>query len=485
MPLQILTTPTMDDDDGELLSPNGIDSPVTVITTIDGKVTENGSTPADANKSPPEIRLYPTRFVMLFLFCAYSMSNSFQWIQYSIINNIICTYYDVSAISVNWTSVVYMVVYIPLIIPATWLLEKYGLRAAVITGSLGTCIGSWVKCLSGSPEQFTITMVGQTIVAMSQIFILGIPPQLAAVWFSDSEVSRACAVGVFGNQVGIALGFLIPPQVVPNVADKNIVGYHLRMMFYCVAGFTSLIFLLIIIFFREKPACPPSKAQAALADVSSTYWKSMMNLIRNKNYVVLLITYGINVGVFYAISTLLNQVILVHFPGKEEDAGWMGVTIVIAGMFGSVVCGFVLDKTHRFKETTLATYVFSLAGMIAFTFSLRTDILWVMFLISGFLGFFMTGYLPLGFEFAAEITYPESEGTSSGLLNASAQVFGIIFTMAGTWIFENYSDFPTNLTMVGALVLGAILTAFIRSDLRRRKAGQKQKEVPDNELLKA
>ena len=36
--------------------------------------------------------------------------------------------------------------------------------------------------------------------------------------------------------------------------------------------------------------------------------------------------------------------------------------------------------------------------------------------------FFMTGYLPVGFEFAAEITYPEPEGTSSGLLNASAQV---------------------------------------------------------------
>lgn len=36
--------------------------------------------------------------------------------------------------------------------------------------------------------------------------------------------------------------------------------------------------------------------------------------------------------------------------------------------------------------------------------------------------FFMTGYLPLGFEFAVELTYPESEGTSSGLLNCSAQV---------------------------------------------------------------
>lgn len=38
----------------------------------------------------------------------------------------------------------------------------------------------------------------------------------------------------------------------------------------------------------------------------------------------------------------------------------------------------------------------------------------------------MTGYLPLGFEFAVELTYPESEGISSGLLNMSAQV-GLLF----------------------------------------------------------
>ena len=48
----------------------------------------------------------------------------------------------------------------------------------------------------------------------------------------------------------------------------------------------------------------------------------------------------------------------------------------------------------------------------------------------------MTGYLPLGFEFAAEITYPESEATSSGLLNASAQAFGVVCTMFGEWMFR-------------------------------------------------
>jgi len=34
----------------------------------------------------------------------------------------------------------------------------------------------------------------------------------------------------------------------------------------------------------------------------------------------------------------------------------------------------------------------------------------------------MTGYIPVGFEYAVELTFPESEGTSSGVLNASAQV---------------------------------------------------------------
>ena len=52
------------------------------------------------------------------------------------------------------------------------------------------------------------------------------------------------------------------------------------------------------------------------------------------------------------------------------------------------------------------------------------------------LRFFMTGYLPVGFEFAAELTFPEPEGTTSGLLNASAQLFGIGTTLANSALLE-------------------------------------------------
>lgn len=47
----------------------------------------------------------------------------------------------------------------------------------------------------------------------------------------------------------------------------------------------------------------------------------------------------------------------------------------------------------------------------------------------------MTGYLPLGFEFAVELTYPESEGMSSGLLNVSAQVQPYVVAASALWFF--------------------------------------------------
>ena len=32
-----------------------------------------------------------------------------------------------------------------------------------------------------------------------------------------------------------------------------------------------------------------------------------------------------------------------------EDAGMIGLVIVVAGMAGSMVCGIILDKTHAYK----------------------------------------------------------------------------------------------------------------------------------------
>ncbi|XP_076039064.1 histamine transporter [Oratosquilla oratoria] len=447
---------------------------------------EDGQPESGGGTASQEVtKVYGIRWLMLLLFVMYSMSNAFQWIQYAIITDIIVKYYDVSATAVNWLSMIFMVTYIPLIFPASWYLEKKGLRKAVLIGSFGTMAGAWLKCASLRPDLFYVTFAGQTIVAVSQIFILGIPPRLAAVWFGQDQVSTACAIGVFGNQFGIALGFLLPPTLIPSVDDKDIVGFRLSLMFYTVAIICTILFVAIIFLFREKPLLPPSTA-AITHEENLSYMQGIVRLMKNRGYVLLLLSYGMNVGVFYAISTLLNQVVLHHFPGENENAGRIGLLIVLAGMLGSVVSGYALDRSAKFKLVTFLVYFLSLVFMIAYTFIFQLKLLWLVFLMAGMLGFFMTGYLPVGFEFAAELTYPESEGTSSGLLNASAQVFGIFCTMADGELLEKMGDLAANLLLVAVLLVGTIMTACIKEELRRQKAMNKSSAdlvVPEPEKI--
>lgn len=159
--------------------------------------------------------------------------------------------------------------------------------------------------------------------------------------------------------------------------------------------------------------------------------------------------------------------ILTYYKDQEVNAGRIGLTLVLAGMLGSILCGLWLDYTKTYKQTTLIVYILSFIGMIIFTFTLDLDYIIIVFVTGGILGFFMTGYLPLGFEFAVEITYPESEGTSSGLLNAAAQVFGILFTLAQGKLITDYGPRIGNIFLCFWMFVGTILTALIKSDLRR------------------
>lgn len=52
---------------------------------------------------------------------------------------------------------------------------------------------------------------------------------------------------------------------------------------------------------------------------------------------------------FSFFFSVCAQIVLLYYPGHELDAGRIGLCIVLAGMMGSVCCGIVLDKTHRFK----------------------------------------------------------------------------------------------------------------------------------------
>ncbi|XP_038667187.1 feline leukemia virus subgroup C receptor-related protein 1 isoform X2 [Scyliorhinus canicula] len=275
------------------------------------------------------------------------------------------------------------------------------------------------------------------------------------------------------SELGVAFGFLLPPILVPNTKDDiNLMAKNISVMFYGTATVATVLFILVVAVFKEKPPLPPSQSQAVLLDTPDdySYKQSIINLFRNVPFVLLLLSYGILTGSYYSVGTLLNQMIITYYEGEELNAGRIGLTLVVSGMVGSIIAGFWVDRTKTYKQTTLAVYIIAFIGMLVFTFTLNLGYLQVIFVTAGSLGFFMTGYLPLGFEFGVEITYPEPEGTSSGLLNASAQLFGIVFTLAQGKLKSNYGTLAGNLFLCSWIFVGIILTVFIKSDLRRQQA---------------
>ena len=149
----------------------------------------------------PEVRLSRRRWVVVLLFSSYSLCNAFQWIQYGSINNVFVRFYGVSTFAIDWLSMSYMLAYIPLLFPVAWLLDKKGLRVIALLGSALNAVGAWVKLGSLRPQLFSVTVLGQVVCSLAQVFILGMPSRIASVWFSPREVSTACSVAVFGNQV--------------------------------------------------------------------------------------------------------------------------------------------------------------------------------------------------------------------------------------------------------------------------------------------
>lgn len=166
--------------------------------------------PSDEHSSTTHV--YKRRWIIILLYCLYAMTNSYQWIHLNIIGNIVIKYYRESLpddkfqreTTLDWLSMIYMIVYIPLVFPGTFLLKKKGVRVCLVAGAFLNALGAWLKVACVSPDRFPVLMFAQTVCAMAQIFTLGLPAKIAAVWFGPNEVSTATSIGIFGFQVYIS-----------------------------------------------------------------------------------------------------------------------------------------------------------------------------------------------------------------------------------------------------------------------------------------
>lgn len=215
------------------------------------------------------------------------------------------------------------------------------------------------------------------------------------------------------------------------------------------------------------------------ASASAAIWRMLADfrmLLTNGNYLRLLIAFGIGVGLFNALLTLLAQVLSPCGYGST-DAGIAGGALLGAGLISAIIMGLILEKTKAYVPLLKAGIVFSLTGTVFMLLALRPGNSAMSIASWGVMGFALLPLLPVSLENASECTYPIPEDNSSGLLLLAGQMFGIgfIFLLGNLLSAPPSSDCSSVVTPLAGVILGSILLAAavlltFKKDYRRAAA---------------
>lgn len=130
--------------------------------------------------------------------------------------------------------------------------------------------------------------------------------------------------------------------------------------------------------------------------------------------------------------------------------------MMIGGIIGAVILPLLSDhyrKRKIFLTICMVCIVPGLAGL-----ALAQD--YTILMVSSFiLGFFIMSAGPIGFQYAAEISYPAPESSSQGLLLLAGQISGIIFIFAmDAFRTSTGAMTPFMIAFIVLMIFNALLT---------------------------
>jgi cyanate permease len=357
-----------------------------------------------------EFRVYGYRWVMLSVYMLAITINQVMWITFAPITIDATVFYGVSDLKIGILSMCFMIVYLVVSIPASWIIDTYGIRAGVGTGVVLTGIFGMLRGVVS--DNYSLLLLAQVGIAVGQPFLLNSITKVAARWFPIKERATASGLGTLAMYLGILAGI----SMTPFLAN----GHGIEGMLY-IYGIVSLVTAVIFfIFARERPLtapCRPDQEERALA------LDGMKLLFRNKDFLWLMIIFFVGLGVFNSVTTWIEN-ILSPRGFSAEQAGITGGLMIVGGIIGALVMPLLSDHYKKRIPFIIIALAGATAGLAGITYA--TNYALLLFSAAAF-GFFLLSSGPIGFQYGAEVTYPVSEGTSNGFLLLMGQISGIAF----------------------------------------------------------
>ncbi len=385
-------------------------------------------------------KVYGYRWVILIVFMLVNMAIQILWISFASIGGEAAKFYGVTDLNIGFLSMIFMIVYVPLSIPVSWLIDKLGYKRAV---GLGALIMSIFGLLRGVyADQYSLVVLTTVGIALSQPFFLNAFTTVAAKWFSIDERAMASGLATVAMFIGIAVGMVLTPILILNYDIPTA-----QISYGVVALVTSMIFWIFTKESPPTPPCPPEQEERALMI------DGLKSMLKMKDIWFLMSVFLVGMGIFNGISTWIESIARPKGFSIIE-AGELGAFFLLGGIFGAIVLPAISDKLRKRKPVMLAGMILAIPGLIGVTFA--TSYTLMVISIIG-LGFFMVGLAPVGYQYGAEITYPSPEGTSNGLMVLAGQV-SVIFVYAMDLLKGDDGTFTISLLMfIGLMGISALM----------------------------
>ncbi|MDH5372021.1 MAG: MFS transporter [Acidimicrobiia bacterium] len=384
-------------------------------------------------------RLYGYRWVVLGGFALLNALVQLNWIAFAPVTSDAASFYDVGELEIGLLSLVFMVVFIVISIPASYIIDTYGIRVGIGIGALLTGVFGLTRGIFG--DSYTPVLISQIGLAAGQPFVMNAITKVGAHWFPLNERATAAAVPSLAQFIGIIVAMAATPYVVSSS------GMSGMLMIYGIVSVVGAVLAVVLI--RERPPTPPSLTDD---EQRTRVFEGLRHIFRQKDMLILLLLFFVGLGMFNAISTWIEQIVAPRGFGSE-DAGMIGALMVVGGIFGAGILPVLSDRRRLRKPFLLLAVSGMTPGLIGLTFATSYPLL----LVSSFVfGFFLMSAYPVGFQYSAEVSYPAPESTSQGIIVMAGQVSGVLFILG----MDAFKSEGTE-SMTGSMVVFIILTAAI------------------------
>ena len=373
---------------------------------------------------PDRVRVYEYRWAVLAAFMAVNLTIQVLWISYAPISSLAQGYYGVSSAAIGALAMSFMVAYLPFSFLASYFIANRGFRFAAGLGALLAGVSGVARGLVG--PHFALAMLATVGAAIAQPFLLNAWTTLSSQWFPRSQRATAVSLITLANLMGAGLGMALTPSLVKSMSISEV-----QLIYGGCALVAGVVFVLVA---RDRPPTPPDLGPVTSPPPTLVGFRQALGV---RPFATFLVVAFVAMGVFNGLATWVEEIVRPR-GFSSVDAGNLGALLLLGGLIGAVVMSTLSDRFRRRVPFLTVALTVSAPALLWLTFA---GSLAALNASAFLLGFFMTSALPIGMQYAAEITFPVPEGTSNGLIQLFGQasvvvvyVMSLIRTPSGSFV---------------------------------------------------